>query len=101
MRDFVYVARRRRGTARGDGARARRGAPVSNVWTGRQTSVRALGDTIAGLLGVHAEIRQRGPRAGEVRHSVGDPARGRAALGPRRADAAGPGACRDARFGAA
>ncbi len=45
------------------------------------TSVRALAGTIAGLLGVHAEIRQLGPRAGEVRHSVGDPARGRAALG--------------------
>ncbi len=57
------------------------GAAVFNVCTGRATSVRALGDTIAGLLGVRAEIRQRCPRAGEVRHSVGDPARGRAALG--------------------
>ena len=79
-RDFVFVAdviaallaAMRRGRA---------GPAVFNVCTGRGTSVRALADTIAGVLGVRAEIRQHCPRVGEVRHSVGNPARGRATLG--------------------
>ncbi len=79
-RDFVFVADVIAALVAAM-RRAAAGAAVFNVCTGRATSVQALAGTIAGLLGVHAEIRQLGPRVGEVRHSVGDPARGRAALG--------------------
>jgi UDP-glucose 4-epimerase len=36
---------------------------------------------VGGLLGVAPDVRFGPPRLGEIRHSVGDPARGRAALG--------------------
>ena len=64
-------------------AMARRlpGAPVFNVCTGRGISVLELAHTIGALLG-RAPVLVHGPaRAGEVRHSVGDPSAGRAALG--------------------
>ncbi len=57
------------------------GAPVFNVCTGRATSVLDLARTIAGLHGTAPVIRHGPPRQGEIRHSVGDPSRGRAALG--------------------
>lgn len=56
-------------------------APVLNVCTGRATSVRDLAETIAAVCGVAPEIRHRPPRAGEIRHSLGDPARLRTTLG--------------------
>ncbi len=62
-------------------ARALPGAPVFNVCTGQATSVLALARVIAGLHGTAPVIVPGPPRAGEVRHSVGDPSRARQALG--------------------
>ena len=55
-------------------------APVFNVCTGRGVSVLGLAAELGGLLGRAAKIEFGPPRSGEIRHSVGDPARGRAAL---------------------
>jgi UDP-glucose 4-epimerase len=81
-RDFVYVAdvvaALLAGMARGAGT----AAPVFNVCTGRPTSVLALARAVAAACGQAApELRHGPPRAGEIRHSVGDPRRARAALG--------------------
>ena len=57
------------------------GAPVFNVCTGEATSVLQLAGAIAGLHGTAPVVRYGPPRQGEIRHSVGDPSRGRAALG--------------------
>jgi len=62
-------------------------APVFNVCSGQATSVLDLAHVVARACGVAAEIRHLPARAGEIRHSLGDPARSRAALGlgaPRR-----------------
>jgi len=56
-------------------------APVYNVCTGIPISVLALAQTIAELAGTRLDARHRPPRAGEIRHSTGSPARARAALG--------------------
>jgi UDP-glucose 4-epimerase len=56
-------------------------APVLNVCTGRATSVVDLARTIAAACGEAAEIRHAAPRAGEIRHSLGDPRRSRMMLG--------------------
>jgi len=56
-------------------------APVLNVCTGRATSVRELAETVAAACGVPAGIRHKPARAGEIRHSLGDPSRLRATLG--------------------
>ncbi len=53
--------------------RAPAASAAYNVCTGVPTSVRDLADTIADLRGATAEIRPRPARAGEIRHSVGDP----------------------------
>ncbi len=79
-RDFVYV---------GDVVRALLAAlqaasvqaPVLNVCTGRAVSVQGLAALVSDLTGRRAIIRQRPPRAGEIRHSVGSPARARRMLG--------------------
>ena len=57
------------------------GAPVFNVCTGQAISVLDLAATVAALHGVALNIVHGSPRTGEIRHSVGDPSRGRAALG--------------------
>lgn len=57
------------------------GAPVFNVCTGRPISVLELARTIAELTRSRMEIRHALPRAGEIRHSVGSPARAQAMLG--------------------
>ncbi len=64
-------------------AMARRlpGASVFNVCTGQATSVLELAGIIGGLHGMRPSVGHGPPRAGEIRHSVGDPARARAALG--------------------
>ncbi len=64
-------------------AMARRlpGAPVFNVCTGQAISVLDLASAIGAIHGVTPQIAHGPPRAGEIRHSVGDPSRGRAALG--------------------
>jgi UDP-glucose 4-epimerase len=56
-------------------------APVFNVCTGQATSVAQLAVLIADLAGVSLDVRHQPPRAGEIRHSLGDPARARATLG--------------------
>ncbi|HKK31816.1 MAG TPA: NAD-dependent epimerase/dehydratase family protein [Alphaproteobacteria bacterium] len=71
-RDFVYV---------GDVVKhlvaalraASISAPVCNVCTGRETSVKALAETLAALSGAEPEIRYGPARAGDIRHSLGDP----------------------------
>ncbi len=84
-RDFVFVAdvvaALLAAMARPSEAAALAHGAVFNVCTGRPTSVRGLAETIAGLLGRRAILQDRPPRAGEIRDSVGSPARARAALG--------------------
>ena len=55
-------------------------APVFNVCTGQATSVAQLAALIADLAKVPLDARHQPPRAGEIRHSLGDPARARATL---------------------
>jgi UDP-glucose 4-epimerase len=72
-RDFVYV---------GDVVRmllaamtaANISAPVFNVCSGQPTSVLELATLVAELCGMPLTLRQRPGRAGEVRHSLGQPA---------------------------
>lgn len=61
--------------------RASPDAPVFNVCTGRATSVRDLALAVATACGVAPLIAHRPPRQGEIRHSLGDPTKMRAALG--------------------
>ena len=61
-------------------ARPSLAAPVYNVCTGRGVSVLGLAAELGGLLGRAPEIAFGPARVGEIRHSVGDPALGRAAL---------------------
>jgi UDP-glucose 4-epimerase len=61
--------------------RASPAAPVFNVCTGQATSVLALAHAVAEACGVAASITHLPPRLGEIRHSLGDPAAMRAALG--------------------
>ena len=56
-------------------------APVFNVCTGQAISVLELAATIGALQGVAPDIVHDAARAGEIRHSVGDPRRGQHALG--------------------
>jgi UDP-glucose 4-epimerase len=79
-RDFVNIADVVRALLAGL-AQASTAAPVFNVCTGRPTSVLTLAETIAGLCGVPLEVSHQPPRAGEIRHSLGDPDQVRAALG--------------------
>ncbi len=55
-------------------------APVFNVCTGRATSVLDLAHLIASLVGNRLDHAFQPPRAGEIRHSLGDPTRLRARL---------------------
>ena len=55
-------------------------APVFNVCTGNATSVLDLAHLIASLVGNRLDRGFQPPRAGEIRHSLGDPTRLRAAL---------------------
>jgi UDP-glucose 4-epimerase len=83
-RDFVYV---------GDAVIALQeamrvmptGGPAFNVCTGQMVSILDVAHEIAGLCGVTASIDFQPPRAGEVRVSLGDPARAAAGLGFRAA----------------
>lgn len=79
-RDFVYVADVVAALLAATG-KATVEAPVLNVCTGQPTSIRALAGAIAALCGVVPDMRERPPRSGEVRHSLGSPERLRAALG--------------------
>ncbi|MFC3085541.1 NAD-dependent epimerase/dehydratase family protein [Tabrizicola soli] len=54
---------------------------VFNVCTGRPTTLLDLVGTLARLHGRTPEILHAAPRLGDIRHSLGDPARAEAALG--------------------
>jgi UDP-glucose 4-epimerase len=56
-------------------------APVANLCTGQATSVRELARVIAELCGAADAPVFHPPRAGEIRHSLGDATRARALLG--------------------
>ncbi|MDR3536843.1 MAG: NAD-dependent epimerase/dehydratase family protein [Acetobacteraceae bacterium] len=79
-RDFVYVGDIVAGLLAAMRLRPAEAA-VFNLCTGRPTSVLELAGHIAALAGSALDVTHRPPRAGEIRHSVGSPARGRAALG--------------------
>ena len=80
-RDFVYVAdvvaSLRAAMAGFSGVKT----SVYNVCTGRSTSVVDLARTIAGLCGIVPDIAFTPSRAGEIRVSLGSPARLKADLG--------------------
>jgi UDP-glucose 4-epimerase len=79
-RDFVYVADAV-AALRAAMQRLPAGAPVFNVCTGHATTIRALADTIGALRSVRPSLSFRPPRDGEIRHSLGAPARANEALG--------------------
>jgi UDP-glucose 4-epimerase len=56
-------------------------APVANLCTGQATSIRTLARVIADLCGAPDAPAFHPPRAGEIRHSLGDATRARALLG--------------------
>jgi UDP-glucose 4-epimerase len=82
VRDFVYVADvvrfLRAGMAR---LHRRREAEVLNVCTGRATSVLALSQAVAGVVGRNARLSFGPPRSGDIHCSLGNPARARTLLG--------------------
>lgn len=61
--------------------RASVAAPVVNVCTGRPTSVKELAELVMMAAGQRVPIRFMEPRAGDIRASIGNPARARAILG--------------------
>jgi UDP-glucose 4-epimerase len=74
VRDFVYVKDLVRYlTAAMDAPRA--GAPVFNVCTGKPTSVNRLAAVLADLSGRTPDVSHGPARAGDIRVSIGDPAR--------------------------
>ncbi|WP_149538452.1 NAD-dependent epimerase/dehydratase family protein [Siccirubricoccus phaeus] len=79
-RDFIFVADIVAGLLAAM-RQASAAAPVFNLCTGRPVAVRELAAAIAGLCGTVLELRQAPARSGEIRHSLGDPAASRAALG--------------------
>jgi len=79
-RDFVNIADVVRALMHGL-ERADTTAPVFNVCTGQPTSVLTLAETIAGLCGVPLQVAHGPARAGEIRHSLGDPKGAQGQLG--------------------
>ena len=80
-RDFVYVADVVASLRAAMGSLTTVKTAVYNVCTGRSTSVVDLAHTIAGLCGIAADISFATPRAGEIRVSLGSPAKLKAELG--------------------
>lgn len=81
-RDFVFVHDIVRFLlAAMDHAAATPGALVLNACTGRETSVRALAETIGELLQRRAPITAGPARPGDIKRSLGDPALAAATLG--------------------
>lgn len=78
-RDFVYVGDVVRHLMAGM-TYANTSAPVFNVCTGHQTSVTALAESMAALLRVPLRMTNSPARAGDIRHSLGDPALAKSAL---------------------
>ena len=79
-RDFVYVADVVRALLAAM-AQASDLPPVINVCTGRAVSVRTVATCLASLSGRALQFETGPDRAGDIRHSCGDPALLRAALG--------------------
>ena len=79
-RDFIYVSDVVAALLAGMALRPAN-APVFNVCTGVATSVEALGRLIADLAGKTFNTQTGPPRGGEIRHSLGVPARADTALG--------------------
>lgn len=80
VRDFVYVADVVRFLMASMAGRPQ-GAVVYNLCTGRPTSILVLLDVLQELCGKRARRLHRPGRAGDIRISIGDPARARAAFG--------------------
>lgn len=79
-RDFVAVGDVVRALLAGE-REAGRDAPVLNVCSGRATSVLELAGIMADVCGTTLRVRHEPARAGEIRHSLGSPARSRERLG--------------------
>jgi UDP-glucose 4-epimerase len=79
-RDFVYVGDVVRALLAARGAASVQ-APVFNICTGHPTSIRELAEAIAATLGRPARTRFAPPRLGDIRASLGTPAKARAAMG--------------------
>jgi UDP-glucose 4-epimerase len=79
-RDFIYVGDIVAGLLASMHLRPAEAA-VFNLCTGQPTSVLDLARVIAELAGTTPDLRHGPPRAGEIRHSVGTPARARQSLG--------------------
>jgi UDP-glucose 4-epimerase len=79
-RDFVHVSDVVNALLAGMSLRPD-AAIVFNVCTGMATSVADLAQVIGDLAGRNPNVRHLPPRAGEIRHSLGDPTRMRCALG--------------------
>ena len=80
-RDFVYVADVVASLRAAIASLTTVKTAVYNVCTGRSTSIVDLAHTIAGLCGIAADISFAPPRAGEIRVSLGSPAKLKAELG--------------------
>ena len=81
-RDFVFVADVVAHLLAAMGALATApGAFVTNVCTGRETSVRRLAEVLADLSGKPLTLQDGPVRAGDIRRSVGDPASAAERLG--------------------
>jgi UDP-glucose 4-epimerase len=79
-RDFIYVADVVRHLLAAM-AHATLAGPVYNVCTGQATSVRTLAAAMAAALDMPLKIEQLPARTGDIRRSLGDPARARTGLG--------------------
>jgi UDP-glucose 4-epimerase len=81
-RDFIAVADIVRFLLAGMGhAQRHPGALVLNACTGRATSIRELAEALRRLAHAASPIESGPARAGDIRHSVGDPTRAHAVLG--------------------
>ncbi len=84
-RDFVFVADVVRfllaGMARAPEAAGGAAGQVFNICTGRTTTLMGLIETLARLHGVQAVVQHAEPRVGDIRESLGNPARARDVLG--------------------
>ena len=84
VRDFVYVADIVSFLLAGmDYAGARSGSVVLNACTGQGTSIRQLSGLMAELLEVRPHVASGPARPGDIRRSIGDPAKAASLLGVR------------------
>lgn len=82
VRDFVYVTDVVRFLERAM-ARVASQPTVFNVCSGRSTSIKQLAHLAMSITGVDVPVTYTGARVGDIRASVGDPARSRDVLGIR------------------